>query len=202
MTNKSLVIFGVSTGEEVLSTARMINGGEFDSINLIAFDKSIDRNETLKTLKELRHTIYYNIAIADTNLKREAHHFAEAEGMRAYSVIHPTAVIDPTAKVKPGVFVGPLAVISAMAEVGGHSIIHIHSSIGHHAKVGEYSAILPGARISGHAQIGTGVLVGSNAFVFQGVTLGDGSKVDALTYVKDDIPANKIASCRSPRDII
>ena len=199
MPKKSLVIFGKDTGVEVLSAARQADKDLFESIDLIPFEENLSENAVVQTLKQSNNTLFYNIAIADQKLKQEAQKFAESESMIAFTVVHPTAVIDPTATVGEGTFVGPLCVISSNAEIGKHSIIHIHSSIGHHAKLGDFCAILPGARISGHVVLGQSVLVGSNAFVFQSVTLGDFAKVDALTYVKENLPPRQIASCRSPR---
>ena len=189
----------MDTGAEVLSAARLGDKSSFASIELIPFEKNISENSVIKALQQSNSDLFYNVAIADQKLKQEAKEFAESESMSAFSVIHPNAIIDPTAKVGEGAFVGPLSVISTNAEIGKHSIIHIHSSIGHHAQLGDYCAILPGARISGHARIGHGVLVGSNAFVFQGVSIGDFAKVDALTYVKENLPSHRIASSRSPR---
>ncbi|MDB4545391.1 acyltransferase, partial [bacterium] len=85
---------------------------------------------------------------------------------------------------------------SANARIGNHSIIHIHSSIGHDSQIGEYCAILPGARISGDVVLEDHVLIGSNSFVFQGTQVGRNARIDALTYVRDDIPEKSTLSCR------
>ncbi len=193
----SLIIFGKDTGLEVLNTARLVHEDSFTFIELIPFDEDISTNKFLIEQKANNSSLFYIVAIADQKLRAAAQKFAESESMAAFSVIHPTAVIDQTANIGVGTFIGPLAVISSRAEIGAHSIIHIHSSIGHHAKLGQNCIILPGARISGRCRLGSNVLVGSNAFIFQGAILGDYSTVDALTYVKDDLLAHRIASSRS-----
>ena len=96
---------------------------------------------------------------------------------------------------------GPLAAVSSFAKVGKHAIVHIHSSVGHDVRVGDYSAILPGARLSGKAQLGQRVLVGSNSFIAASVDIGDDCQIDALTYVQHDLPTGHIASVRTKRPV-
>ena len=135
-------------------------------------------------------------ATIDFQLKPRVIQFAESLGLKPFSIIHPSAFIDESAEICEGVFVGPQAVVSANARIGNHSIIHIHSSIGHDSQIGEYCAILPGARISGDVVLEDHVLIGSNSFVFQGTQVGRNARIDALTYVRDDIPEKSTLSCR------
>ena len=101
-----------------------------------------------------------------------------------------------------GCFLGPLATVSVDAIIGDHTILHIHCSIGHDSILGRHCSILPGARVSGDVTLGEGVLIGSNAFIFQGSRVGDHTHVDALTYVRGEIQDRQIVSVRYPRPLI
>ena len=61
--------------------------------------------------------------------------------------------------------------------------------------------LLPGAAVSGDVQIGEGTLVGSNAFIFQGCKIGKMNQVDALTYIRKDLPDYMLSSSRKTKTI-
>lgn len=140
--------------------------------------------------------IYYAIGVLDLELKLRLEQMSNSRGYRPWTLIHPTAYIADSATIGQGCFIAPHVAIAIDAVIGDHSIVHFHSSIGHGARLGRHCAVLPGARVSGRAQLGDGVLVGSNAFVYQGTQVGEGAKIDALTYVKDELPAGAVVSVR------
>jgi acetyltransferase-like isoleucine patch superfamily enzyme len=49
--------------------------------------------------------------------------------------------------------------------------------------------VMPGAVVSGDVRIGAGVLIGTNATVLEGLTIGDGAQVAAGAVVVKDVPA-------------
>ena len=197
-TNRQLIVFGKQTAEEIVSAANLSEDSRFDKILSVEFHDQIYDDDAFLSLLQSGISTHYIIGIADRTLKLKACQFAASTQMIPHSVVHPTAFIDPSATIGAGVFIGPQAVVSLHANIGNHSIIHIHSSIGHHACIGQKNAILPGARISGNVKTGSQVMIGSNAFVFQGVSIGELATVDALTYVRHDVPVKKVVSCRSP----
>ena len=69
--------------------------------------------------------------------------------------------------------------------------MNIGVSVGHDAVVGDDCIFNPGARISGHCQIGSRTLFGANSFIFQGRTVGEDCAIDALTYIDRDIEDKK-----------
>ncbi len=194
---RALIVFGTDTADEIVGAAQDSCANEFDVIKTFRFDDSLDQDPDF--LATIANSIYCNfiVGITDVRLKPRVVEFASANGLKPFSVIHPTAYVAPSATIGDGTFVAPQAVVSVNAKVGSHSIIHFHSSVGHDSQIAEYCAILPGARISGNVTLAEGVVVGSGAFVFQGVHIGRRSQIDALTYVRHDVEPNRTVSCRS-----
>jgi UDP-3-O-[3-hydroxymyristoyl] glucosamine N-acyltransferase len=159
-------------------------------------DKQLDSIEPIIDL--VAEQVYYCIGVLDVQLRLQIQRASEKKGFQPWSIIHPSAYITATAKIGVGCFVAPLAAIGLDAVIGDHSLVHFHASIGHNAVLGRHCAVLPGARISGHVECQDGVMVGSNAFIFQGTKIGSNVKVDALTYVRRDVPANQTVSMRRP----
>ena len=195
--NRALIVFGDQTAEEVVSAAREAYEDEFDAIRKFVYHDRLDEDADFRDFITSSSDIHYILGMIDVRLKPKVREFAENRNLTPFSVIHPTAYVAPSAIINDGTFVAPQAVVSVNAKVGSHSVIHIHSSIGHDCQIGEYCAVLPGARISGKVTLEEGVMIGSGAFVFQGVQVGYRSQVDALTYVRNDVPAKRTMSCRS-----
>ena len=191
-----LIIFGEKTANEVLEAARLGYGERFSRIDKLYYEPTSFANRHLPEIAAAGEEVFFHIGVANVAVKREIHQRCQEAGWRPFAVVHPSAVVSPTARVGEGAFVGPLAVISSYARIGQHSIVHIHASVGHDVVVGDYCAILPGARISGTVTIGDRSLIGSNAFIAAGVTVGTDCQVDALTYVRTNLPDHHIASVR------
>jgi UDP-3-O-[3-hydroxymyristoyl] glucosamine N-acyltransferase len=196
-----LIIFGSRTALEVVEAAELGDRSLFDEL-VIRYFSEPEFSQSLAPELESKHTrIFFHAGVADVTAKQEIVSTCLARNWIPYSVIHPSAVVARNAKIGAGVFVGPLAVVSTNAVVEDYAIVHIHASIGHDAVIGEYSAILPGARVSGKVRVGKRVLVGSNAFLNAGVSVGDDSQVDALTYVARDVPPAMLCSVRLNRPV-
>lgn len=193
---RTLIIFGQKTAAEVHSAARLGFHDHFDTIRTFVFNEELSVNTDFNSVMNAGGDVFFIAATIDFHLKPRVVQFAESLGFQAFTVIHPTAFVDESATIGDGVFVGPQAVISVNAKIGDHSLVHIHSSIGHDSQIGNYCAILPGARISGDVTLDDHVLIGSNSFVFQGTRVGRNARIDALTYVRGDIPEKSTLSCR------
>jgi len=195
-----LVIFGnKSTGEEAYVLAKR-QATEFDEIVAVYFDQNF-QTKFESELKGKFDEVHYLISMADLELRYKCQEFAEKHEMIPYSLIHPTAVIEPSATIGAGCYIGQYAVISINVIIGDHCIIHIHTSIGHDSTIGDHSVILPGARIGGNAHLETEVLIGSNAFVHQEKHIGKGCQVDAMTYVDKNLAPGVIKSGRGNIDL-
>lgn len=196
-----LVILGDRTAQEVYEAAQLGLSSKFASIEKLYFEPNKFVQEDVPRLKLQSDEIYFHAGMVNDLLKQEVVRCCEARHWKPVSIIHPSAVISPTATVNAGVFVGPLAVISSYAVIDQHATVHIHASVGHDARIGAFSAVLPGARISGNVVIGQRSLVGSNAFIAAGKTVGDDCRIDALSYVQDNLSSGHIVSPRYPRPV-
>ena len=194
---QALIVFGNQTADEIVSAAEEACGDKFDAIRKFVFHEKIGSDPEFYNFVQTHSNLSYIIGMTDVRLKPKVQAFADESNMTPVTVIHPTASIAPSATIGNGVFVAPQAVISVNANVEDHSIIHIHSSVGHDCKIGMFCAVLPGARISGNVSLGKSVMIGSGAFIFQGVTIGYRAQVDALTYVRHDVAEKQVVSCRT-----
>lgn len=185
-----LLVFGRKTANEVLEAAKL--EANFDTFERIEFsDGCIDE------LGTNHRDSKYIVGIGDIALRRKVVAACMCSELQAATVVHQSAVLSPSTVMGCGCFVGPLAVFAASSFAGNHSIFHIHCSIGHDSRIGDFCTILPGARISGDARIGDRSLIGSNAFIAPGVSIGSDCRVDALSYVVQDLPDGYIVSPRS-----
>ena len=194
-----LVIFGEHTGAEIRSAALRMQGQTTDmpwsSIEKCYFDPA-QAQQTMQEIKNAYPGSYFHIGIADNLIRREAAIAAEAVGLKPATIIDPDAFIDSSATIEPGCFIAAHCVVSSKARLGRHCVVHFNSTVGHNSVVGEFSSILPGARLSGFVETESGVMIGSNAFIFQGVKIGRDAKIDALTYVREDVPERRVVSTR------
>ena len=194
---QALIVFGDQTADEIVSAAEEVGGDQFDAIQKFVFHEEIGSNPEFCNFVQSHSNLSYIIGMTDVRMKPRVQTFADKFNMTPVSIIHPTAHVAPSATIGDGVFVAPQAVVSVNVNVEDHSIIHIHSSVGHDCKIGKFCAVLPGARISGNVNLGKSVMVGSGAFIFQGVTIGNRAQVDALTYVRHDVAEKQVVSCRT-----
>jgi acetyltransferase-like isoleucine patch superfamily enzyme len=67
-------------------------------------------------------------------------------------------------------------------------LLNLNTTVGHDTHVGDFSSIMPGAQISGGADIGERVLIGTGACLLNEVSIGMESKIGAGAVVTHDIP--------------
>jgi carbonic anhydrase/acetyltransferase-like protein (isoleucine patch superfamily) len=151
---------------------------------------------------ELHNITPHSYIISFTNFDLREKLLKELDGDEAFrpmSVIAERSYISKPALIGRGTFIAPFAVVSSGAQIGKHCIIHYGASIGHDVVLDDNVIVLPGARVSGNVHIKSRTLIGSNSFIFQGVKIGSDNVVDALTYIRHDLPDNKISFMRSTK---
>jgi len=194
---KKLFIFGDRTAAEMLAVAEETVAGEF--VQIKTFFVSQDRQQLTQFCDSQRNEgskNYYLIGVIDVEIRRRVEAICQQHDFSPFTLIHPSAYIAPTAKIGLGCFVAPLVAIGIDSSIGDHCVVHFGASLGHDGRLGKHCAILPGARISGQVTLSDGVLVGSNAFIHQGVTVGTDAKIDALTYVRENVAERRVISVR------
>lgn len=193
-----LIIFGEFTAEEVRSAVERGQSSRRTPIERI--EKCVvELEHTWQSVNEIAQRYpgaSFNVGIADIKHRREVAVAAQQAGLKPFTVIDPSASIDPSAQIGEGCFIAANGVVSFGAKLQSHVLVHFNCTVGHNTDIGPFSVILPGARLSGQCQLGSSVMIGSNAFVYQGAHIGDEAKIDALTYVHEDVPAHRIVSVR------
>jgi len=195
----ALIIFGgAGTAMEIKETIDMFYKDQYDKVEIVWHEKAWqEKPKNQKILNEYDSS--YIIGVSDFIIRSQCHRDASALGLNAVNVIHPTAAIAESAKLGVGNYIAANVSISSNAVLEDHIVVNLNVSLGHDSYTASNCIINPGARLSGNASLGEGVLLGSNAFVFQGVSIGELTKIDALTYVKEDVEDRMIVSVRGNR---
>lgn len=194
--NRILIVFGDRTADEVIASfRRTVFASTFDRVEKWFYEQDGSAAEIEKIATGYRD-VYFHLGVVDEYLRIAIVDLATQLGWEPWTVIDPSAYVDPTAEIGPGCFVAAQAVVSCRARLGAHSLVHFQAMVGHDVVIGEQGILLPGAKVSGGVVMGQRCLVGSNAFVYQNSVLGDRVKVDALGYAKGVIPSGSAISTR------
>jgi sugar O-acyltransferase (sialic acid O-acetyltransferase NeuD family) len=198
----TLFIFGgKSTALEIAETTRLVHPntqlifvmGDQEERNR---DNQIGISNLKKSASACSGEKRFIISMADPTLRQSALKAAVREDLQPLTLIHPQTIVSPSAIVDHGCYLAPGSVVSTESHIGPHTVLNYNITIGHHASTGEHCIINPGASIGGNVSLGNRVLVGSNSFIFQGTKVGDDCQIDALTYVRNDLPPRHLASSR------
>lgn len=143
------------------------------------------------------------------------------EADRKNSAIPTINLLNIDARIEPGAIIRNMvsigknsvimmgAVVNIGASIGEESMIDMNSVVGARAFIGNRVHIGAGAVIAGVLEppsstpciIEDDVLIGANAVVLEGVTIGKGSIIAAGSVVTNNIPTNCVA-CGSPARVI
>lgn len=134
----------------------------------------------------------YIVAVGAPAVRRRvAARFSDA-GLRAATVVHPSAVIGSQARIGDGVVITSGVQISTNVTIGDHVHLNPASIIGHDVVLSDFVSVNPGAIISGNVTVENGVLLGAGSVVLQGLTVGAGATVGAAACVTRDVVAAQI----------
>lgn len=125
--------------------------------------------------------------VNSNDARRTAFRRAWKTGLRAMTVIDPSAVVSPSALLEAGVFAAPGAVINAGASIGMNAIVNTRAVVEHDARIGEHAHVAPGAVVLGGAEVGEAALVGAGAVVLPGVRVGREALAGAGAVVAKDV---------------
>ena len=121
-------------------------------------------------------------------VRKEIYEKMTGRGFVFAGVVDPMAIIADDVIVSFGCYVGPGAVVRPGCMVGENTLIDGHAFLDHDVRVGAHCHIAPGAVLSGHASVGSWVLVGVGAVVLPGVVVGQGAVVGAGAVVIRNVP--------------
>jgi len=112
---------------------------------------------------------------------------------RFATLIHPTAWIGDDVRIGHGTVICAGVRITCDISIGSHVIVNLDATIGHDSIIDDFATIAPSANISGAVHLGSGVDIGTNATVIQGISIGEWSIIGAGAVVVRDIPRNVTA---------
>jgi len=201
---RNLYIFGYAgTGKEIKEALSFCtNLSEFKAFFVVNDSaEAVDENFIIEPLLEkkvdLNQDNYYILSMANHNIRTKCHALASQYKLKPLSVVHPQSYISKSARISNGCYIAAGSIISANAAIRDNSIINYHTTIGHDSVIGSDCIINPGARISGNVTVADRVLVGANSFIFQGISIGNDTVIDAMTYIDRNIAANQICSSKN-----
>jgi acetyltransferase-like isoleucine patch superfamily enzyme len=76
--------------------------------------------------------------------------------------------------------------------VGRHVHIDQNATVGHDSVLADYCRLNPQACISGSVEVGFAAVIGANATVLQGMSIGNNAIVGAGACVVKDVPPNAV----------
>lgn len=132
------------------------------------------------------------IAIGDNAIRAEI--YKRLRGHDFPAIIDPSAQVSPTTEFKHGTYIAAQAVVSVGTEIGKFVIINARAGVGHDSSIGDFTNICPGVSVSGHSNIGSSVLMGTNCCTIPGISIGDGATVAPGTPVFIDVKAGESLS--------
>lgn len=116
-------------------------------------------------------------------------------------VIHRSAWVSPTARIADGAVLLAQSNAGAGTYVGIGGLLNVGSSLDHDNTFGDFASLGPGARTGGNVTIGARTMVGLQAGILQGRTVGEDSVVGAQSLVLEDIPPLSV-SLGSPCKVV
>jgi 2,3,4,5-tetrahydropyridine-2,6-dicarboxylate N-acetyltransferase len=116
--------------------------------------------------------------------------------------IEPGAIVREKCTIGEGAVIMMGAVINIGAEVGPGTMVDMNAVLGGRAKTGKNCHVGAGAVLAGVIEppsqapvtLGDDVLIGANAVVLEGVSVGSGSVVAAGAIVVDDVPEGVVVA--------
>jgi sugar O-acyltransferase (sialic acid O-acetyltransferase NeuD family) len=141
--------------------------------------------EDLSRLKGARYTV----GAGTPRVKRLLSDRAEAAGLKAATLVHPSAVIDPDVEIGAGSTISRFVAVTTNVRVGKHSTLAMHVSLAHDCRVGDYVFAGQAVVLAGGVVVEDGVFLGASSAVHQDVHIGAGAVTGMGAVVLHDVPA-------------
>ena len=108
------------------------------------------------------------------------------------SLVHPGVALHPRQRVAMGAgcLIQQSCVLTCDITLGRFVLLNLGCTVGHDAGLSDFCSLMPHANVGGAAHLETGVYLGTNATVIQGVRVGENTIVGAGAVAVRDLPAN------------
>lgn len=138
-------------------------------------------------LTQLQVGTEVSVALGSESLREALTAAVHDAGLRAVSVIDPTATLGSNVEVGPGSIVLMQSSVTVHARIGAGVLINPGVRIAHDCVIGDFTSLSPGVVLCGTVTLGTGVFVGAGATICPGVTIGDRARIGAGAVVLHDV---------------
>jgi sugar O-acyltransferase (sialic acid O-acetyltransferase NeuD family) len=109
------------------------------------------------------------------------------------AIVHSSAFVSPLATLAEGVVVMAMASVGPGCVVEVGALLNTGSSLDHDSFLGPFASLGPGARTGGNVRIADRTVIGLNAGILQGVSIGSDTVVGAHSFVNKDMPGATVA---------
>jgi sugar O-acyltransferase (sialic acid O-acetyltransferase NeuD family) len=117
----------------------------------------------------------------------------EYPGVRMPVIVHRTAWVSPSATLEAGTVVLAQASVGPFATTGRGALLNTGSSLDHESTLDDFASLGPGSHTGGQVFIGARTMVGLNAGILQGISIGSDTVIGGQSLVRTDIPAGTVA---------
>ncbi len=148
-------------------------------------------SRVISTIDELvaqDYTGHAVVAIGSARSRRSIAGRLDRAGVTYPVLIHPHVTIGMGVAIEPGTVIAAGARLSTNIAVGRHVHVDQNATVGHDCVLREFSRINPQGCISGSVDLGSGALIGANATVLQGLTIGRDAIIGAGGVVVTNVP--------------
>jgi sugar O-acyltransferase (sialic acid O-acetyltransferase NeuD family) len=128
------------------------------------------------------------VAVGSPTVRKDIVSALAIRGARFTSLIHPSVIIGLNNRWGEGCIFCPGVIITTNVLIGDHVVFNLHSEAGHDAVIGSYCTLSGYADITGHVQLGEGVMCGSHASVTPNSKVGDFAVVGAGSVALGRVP--------------
>lgn len=140
---------------------------------------------------------FFNIAIADSNVREAIATRMSSAGAIPYSLVAPTANVSESAQVGPGAILSPFSSVTVDSRIGSFFHSNMYSYVAHDCVVGDFVTLGPRVSINGNVHIEDHVYIGTGAVIRQGGTdaplvIGRGAFIGMGALVSTSVPAEKV----------
>ncbi len=136
---------------------------------------------------------YYILAIGNGSARKRIAARLNEIGLRAITLIHPSAIIGQEVVFESGVIVCANSVITTNVKIESHTHINIGCIIGHDVRVGSFVTLSPAVKIMGNCQVDELSTIYTGAILIPNIRIEKNSTIGAGSVVTKNIEANSTA---------
>ncbi len=158
---------------------------DIDGVPVISYERFLEEEASRRKLA---------IAIADASIRSRLDARCRSDGVDAWTLIDPDAVVLDRVELGDGAIVSPLAILTVDLVAGRCLHANIQCSIEHDCRIGDYVTFGPGAKCNGNVVVEDHAYIGAGAVIKQGkpgqpLVIGWGAVVGMGAVVTRDVPA-------------